>query len=416
MIIEEYHAKTVIRESKPSLFAWSEAYLNPYQGCFHDCKYCDGKSEFYRMHDDFGTRIRAKVNAPHLLERFLSKRKGLIPVNRPSSTKTRLFLDKGNIPKPRFILFIGGGICDVYQPAEKKVKLTRKLLQLAYDYNVPVTFLTKNTLVLRDLDLLKEINKVTYTSVNFTITHVEDSIQAIFEPGASSSTDRFEAVKILRKEGIHSGIYFYPPLPFIGDTDENMNAIFKKAQENQAEFVYVWNLTLKPGRNKRCFLETIKKHFPHLYTNYNQLYGNNNKYGTLDHKKLKLLGLNYPEVKAYKFNYEYKIPYAAKRYIPPGRDHVKTNLLLSEIMLKISYLKRCIIHERNQEARKINKAAIKLETLAKDISTMNKNEFKAQMIPIEAEPYIVDYFVNQKSKLLGEIEKEAYESVLTKLL
>lgn len=415
MIIEEYHAKTVMRKSNPSLFAWSEAYLNPYQGCFHDCKYCDGKSEFYRMHDDFGTRIRLKVNAPHLLEQFLSRRKGLIPVNRSSSKKTRLFLDKGKITKAGFILFIGGGVCDVYQPAEKKVKLTRKLLQLAYDYNVPVNFLTKNTLVLRDLDLLKEINKETYASVNLTITHADDSIQAIFEPGASSSTERFEAVKLLRKEGIYSGIYFYPPLPFIGDTDENMTAIFDKAREINAEFVYVWSLTLKPGRNKRSFMETIKEHFPHLYPKYKQLYSNNNKYGTLDYKKLKPLGLNYPEIKAFKFNYEYKIPYAAKRYIPPGRLHVKSNLFLSEILLKIAYLKSCIIQERNQEAHKINKAAMKLENLAKDVFKMNKNEFKTQMIPIEAEPYIIDYFVNQKSTLLSETEKEAYDSVLSKL-
>ena len=60
MIIEEYYAKTLMRNSSPSLFSWSEHYLNPYQGCYHDCQYCDGKSEVYHMHEDFGNRIRVK--------------------------------------------------------------------------------------------------------------------------------------------------------------------------------------------------------------------------------------------------------------------------------------------------------------------------------------------------------------------
>ena len=79
MILEEYEAKSVVRTSMPSLFSWGEVYLNPYQGCSHDCKYCDGKSEAYYMHTDFAERIRVKTNAPQLLETYL-KRKGFIPL------------------------------------------------------------------------------------------------------------------------------------------------------------------------------------------------------------------------------------------------------------------------------------------------------------------------------------------------
>ena len=134
MIVEEYDAKTLIRSSKTSLFSWSEVYLNPYQGCYHDCKYCDGKSEGYYMHDDFGERIKVKRNAPQLLEQYL-KKQGFFPINR-DKTSTLVdyfpkFRDSAASKTPeKFVLFIGGGVCDTYQPAEKEVKMTREEIEV----------------------------------------------------------------------------------------------------------------------------------------------------------------------------------------------------------------------------------------------------------------------------------------------
>ncbi|MFX0151757.1 MAG: radical SAM protein, partial [Candidatus Hodarchaeota archaeon] len=268
MQIEKYKAKSVIRKSSPSLFAWSEVYLNPYQGCFHDCKYCDGKSEGYFMHDDYANRIRVKINAPDLLEQFLRK-SNFLPIHREkTSTLVDFIPSQKRVQYQKqgyFILFIGGGVCDVYQPAEKKIKITRKLLQIAYDYSLPVFILTKNILVLRDLDLFKKINKDSYACVSFTITHTNEKIQKIFEPRASTTQERFNAIKKLRQEGIHSGIYFYPVLPFIGDTDKNMKEIYHQAKSVDSEFVYCCGLTLKPGRSKKEFLDTIQSHFPELH-------------------------------------------------------------------------------------------------------------------------------------------------------
>ena len=233
MIIEKYKAKSLVRTCSPSLFSWGEAYLNPYQGCYHDCKYCDGKSENYYMHADFGERIRIKINAPLLFEQFL-KKKGFIPLHREKTSTLVDFLpskDSIQFHQPgKFIVHIGGGVCDVYQPAEKEIKITRKLLQITYDYKFPVFILTKNKFVLRDLDLLKKINGETYANVSFTITLADEKVQKIFEPRASTTQERFEAIKTLREEGIHSGVYFYPTLPFIGDTDENMQAIYNQAK------------------------------------------------------------------------------------------------------------------------------------------------------------------------------------------
>ena len=74
MRIEEYNAKSLVRDSYPSAFAWMEYTFNPYQGCWHDCKYCDGKSERYHMHQDFGQVLRVKENADKLLAEFFRKK------------------------------------------------------------------------------------------------------------------------------------------------------------------------------------------------------------------------------------------------------------------------------------------------------------------------------------------------------
>lgn len=412
--IERYDVKSInslIREGVASLFSWAEIYFNLYNGCYHDCAYCDGKSEHYRMHENFGERIRVKQNAPHLLERYLKKR-GF----RSSSQSLHSYIgnkSSGMINKPKFIISPGGGVCDIYQQAEKDVNLTKKVLFILQDYQVPIHILTKNTLVLRDIDIIKEINNQNYATVNFTITHTDDNVQKIFEPNASSSSERFAAIKTLRDAGIHSGIYFYPPLPFIGDTTENMEKMFTKAKEVGAEFVYVWGLTLKPGRNKIGFFNTIKKHYPHLIERYELLFGNNNKYGSMDFKKFDSLKTIHPEIKSFKFNYENKIPYSIPRYVPTGR--IKNNLRITEILLKISYLKRRIIQKDYQTANKLQKAAQMIDKHPKDILSMSKTEFSSLFLPRESQEYAIDYFMNNKSTLLENIEEEAYNSSLDKV-
>jgi DNA repair photolyase len=415
MRIEKYKAKSVIRKSSPSLFSWSEIYLNPYQGCFHDCKYCDGKSEGYYMHDDYADRIRVKINAPKLLEQFLRKR-NFLPIHRDkTSTLVDFIPSQKRVQYQKqdyFVLFIGGGVCDVYQPAEKKIKITRELLQIAYDYSIPVFILTKNILVLRDLDLFKKINKDSYACVCFTITHADEKIQKIFEPRASTTQERFDAIKKLRQEGIHSGIYFYPVLPFIGDTDENMKEIYHQAKSVDSEFVYCWGLTLKPGRSKREFLDTIETHFPKLYPKYVQLYGNNDRYGNLDVNQFKIMGLTWPEVKGFKLGYELGLRYCAKRYVPKGR--IETNLRASEALIKIAYLKGNIIQEKSAKPRLIRKlyqTAKFLETYQKDHTKIKKENLNKFPISKEVKPYLID-FIERGRILLKELEQKAYNNLL----
>jgi DNA repair photolyase len=415
MKIENYSAKSVRRRSSPSLFAWSEVYLNPYQGCFHDCKYCDGKSEGYYMHEDYADRIRVKVNAPKLLEQFLRK-KNFLPVHREKTSTLVDFIPSNERVQYQkqgyFILFIGGGVCDVYQPAEKKIGITRKLLQIAYDYSMPVFILTKNILVLRDLEIFKKINKDSYACVCFTITNVDEKIQKIFEPRASTTQERFDAIKKFRQEGIHSGIYFYPVLPFIGDTNVNMQEIYNQAKSVDSEFVYCWGLTLKPGRSKREFLNTIERHFPELYLKYVKLYNNNDRYGNLDVNQFKKMGLTWPEVKGFKLGYENDLGYCVKRYIPKGR--IEINLRASETLIKIAHLKGNILQEYSSKPRLIRKlyeAARFLETYQQDITMIKKENCNKLPISKEVKPYLIDFII-RGSILLEELEQKAYNNLL----
>ncbi|MFW9852668.1 MAG: radical SAM protein [Candidatus Thorarchaeota archaeon] len=413
MIVEEYDAKTIIRSSKTSLFTWSEAYLNPYQGCYHDCKYCDGKSEGYYMHDDFGERVKVKRNTPYLLEQYL-KKQNFFPINREkTSTLIDYFPNLKNLAASKTpgkpILFIGGGVCDVYQPVEKEVKMTRRLLQIAHDYKMPVSFLTKNNLILRDIDLLKKINEDSYASASFSITLADEKTQKIFEPRASTTQERFDAIKILRDEGVHSGVYFYPTLPFIGDTDENMKSIYKQASEVGAEFVYCWGLTLKPGRNKIEFMNTINENFSDLLPKYTKLYGNEDKYGNLDSEVFNEYGLIWPEIKGYKLGYELGLDYTAKRYVPEGR--ISFNIKITEILYRIAYLKSFFVKSSKYEINRINQASVIINSTKKDVSKMDEKDLMRIGIDKIVFEYIFEFTEKNESTHLKILETEAYDSV-----
>ncbi len=416
MKIEEKLVKTLIRQGGPSVFSWSEIYLNPYQGCYHNCVYCDGKSEYYHMHDDFGDRIFVKKNAPALFKKYL-KSKGFRSVHSNEQFAIDEFFPSlkeisNSKVIPKSIITIGGGVCDVYQQPEKTEKMTRELLEIVYDYQFPLWILTKNDLVLRDLDIIKEINKESYACVNFTITLKDEKAQKIFEPRASSTSERFEAVRALRKEGIHSGIFCYPALPFIGNTDENIQAIYQRAKEVNAEFIYADGLTLKPGRSKDEFMRSVKEHYPNLYPKYEVLYGNNNKYGHLDVEQAKKLGLIWPFHRGYKFGYELGLDYTAKRYVPEGR--IKANLLLSELLRRIVYLEGSILYHPQYEVTAFSKAAKLAEISRKDFGKLEEEEFLDIPTTDKVREVIKKFVKTGKSDYLKELEKKSYDHIVDK--
>lgn len=169
--------------------------MNPYQGCEHGCVYCYARNthEFwgYSAGLDFERRILIKKEAPRLLEELLKKK----------SWKAYPIVLSGNT--------------DCYQPAEKQYKITRLCLKVFLKYRHPVAIITKNALILRDLDILKELTKDNLIGVNISITTLSENTRRILEPRTATIKKRFETVKVLSENGIPVNVMLAPIIPSI---------------------------------------------------------------------------------------------------------------------------------------------------------------------------------------------------------
>lgn len=186
---------------------------NPYQGCEHGCIYCYARNSHeywgYSAGVDFESRIVVKKNAPALLKKF--------------------FENKNWTPAPISL----SGNTDCYQPIERKMRITRKLLEICLEYRNPVGILTKNALVLRDLDILQELNKYQLVSVFSSITSLDEDLRRVLEPRTASYRSRLKVVERLNKAGIPTGIMNAPIIP--GLNDNHMHDVLKAASEAGAK-------------------------------------------------------------------------------------------------------------------------------------------------------------------------------------
>jgi DNA repair photolyase len=234
--------------------------MNLYRGCGHDCAYCDGRAEKYQVQGVFGSDIQVKVNAVELLKREL----GL-------DTAGQAELWPGIRQGGGFVL-LGGGVGDSYQPAEGCFRLARQALELFAENSVPVHVLTKSTLVLRDLDLLERISRSAGALVSFSLSSVDDEISAVFEPGASPPSQRLSTITALRDRGINAGVFLVPVLPFLTDDAESLDRSVSAAAAAGAMYVLFGGMTLKPGRQKDHYLETLARVRPDLVPRCRELY------------------------------------------------------------------------------------------------------------------------------------------------
>jgi DNA repair photolyase len=230
MFYEEVQARSLLSK-RIVADAWfhSNYSMNVYRGCQFSCAYCDGMAEHYHV-DNFREHVRVKINAPNVLEKELER---ILP------GRNKSLLDYTEL-KPEYkrpIIGISGGVSDSYQQAEKKYQITRKILEVLLRHKLPVFLLTKSDLVLRDIDLLEDINKQSFASVCFTITLMDENQKKIYEPHSSSTEDRFNALKTLRSKGIRGGVMAMPIIPFIGDSIENMMGIVNESKKANSEFV-----------------------------------------------------------------------------------------------------------------------------------------------------------------------------------
>lgn len=232
--------------------------VNPYQGCPFNCVYCYTRGSKYGAH--LAKTLSVKVNAPELLEKQLSRR-----------------ARKGEYG----IIFLASQ--EAYIPLEKEFKTTRKLHKIILKHRFPVHIGTKLTLVLRDLDVLKEIGGNAILPVDlkqklkrgmiisFSLSTLNEKIAEIFEPGAPTPKERLETMEKCKKEGFLAGINFIPALPFLSDSDDQLEEMIKTAKGYGAEFVLVGTLTLF-GEGKKLYYKTLEKHFPELVPKYKSLF------------------------------------------------------------------------------------------------------------------------------------------------
>ncbi len=360
-----------IYESPDSWF-WVNASINPYRGCEHNCRYCDGKAEWYRL-DNFNSQIRVKTDSQRYFEKELLSL-GYIPKERPaldqyiSSTNS-----EERIPQKILTLFaIGGGVCDVYQQAEKRFKITRKLLKVAYRFRVPISILTKSALVLRDLELIKKIHAQSYANVSLSITLMDDEIRKIFEPKSHSIDDRFSTLQTIRKNEIPGGIMLMPILPGVGDTEGNLKNIVMKGKEIGTKFVLPAGLTLKPGRNKREMLTTIQNHYPQLGNLYKDLYSNDNKYG-MPRKDVDYLNNGVKFV--HELCFKNKIPDRIPRYLPPYV--IKINYVVSTILFNLTYYYQYVREQSWKKYVDYAKIGRMIEQSSQSVSSLSKTKLKS---------------------------------------
>ena len=181
MKIKEIQAKNILSKSK--VYDWT---INPYVGCQHGCIYCYAKfmKRFSSHKENWGEFVDVKINASELLSQEIKEKK-----------KGRVWIS---------------GVCDPYQPVEKKYELTKKCLEILQKNNWPVVIQTKSPLVLRDLELLKKFQEI---EVGFTITTDDEEIRKIFELRTVPINERIETLDKLHQEGIKTFVMIAPLLP-----------------------------------------------------------------------------------------------------------------------------------------------------------------------------------------------------------
>ena len=254
MTITEIEAKSVLRRHR-KIDSWFVSHygMNLYRGCFHNCIYCDGRAEGYYVSGEFGEDVAVKVNAIEVLRRELDPKRRRKPLSRS-------------------YIMLGGGVGDSYQPIEKKYQLTRRALQLVHESGFPVHVLTKSTLVTRDVDILKRINEQSRAIVSFSFSSTDDRTSAIVEPRVPSPSERLDALKLFKREGIACGMYLLPVIPRVTDTREFLEDAVMKASAAGVDFIIFGAMTLKEGRQKDYFAETIQDHYPQLAADYRRIY------------------------------------------------------------------------------------------------------------------------------------------------
>lgn len=229
-------------------FTWT---INPYRGCEFACKYCYARytHEFMEMRDglEFERKIYVKQHAAELLRQELKRVKADESIALGTAT-------------------------DPYQPTERRFEVTRGILEeFSRHRGFELGIVTKSNLVVRDLEVLKNVARANKVSVHVTVTTLETELARILEPRAPRPDLRIEAVRELAQAGIRVGISCSPVIPGITDSPAHLEALVRAAAEAGADYIFANPLFLKPC-SAAVFLPFLEQNFPHLAESYRERY------------------------------------------------------------------------------------------------------------------------------------------------
>jgi len=236
-VVREITCKSVL--NKCSIGDYS---LNCYVGCAHGCGYCYARymQRFHPHEEPWGRFVDVKTNAVEVLEKQIRR-------------------------MPPGSVFMSSA-CDGWQPLEKTWRLTRECCRILLEHGFRVNALTKSALILRDLDIFAKGN----ARVGVTVTTPDERLAALWEPGASTVSERFNVLAQAHDAGIETSIMFGPLLPFLSDNEASLDALFEQAARLQVNVIWVDTLNARP-KVWDSVRATLRRHFPELEERYRRM-------------------------------------------------------------------------------------------------------------------------------------------------
>lgn len=245
MAVNEIQCKTALNKVKGAYpYTWD---LNIYRGCTHGCKYCYALySHRYLDRKNFYTHVFAKTNVAQVLDGELAKHD---------------LSELVNI----------GSVCDSYQPLEKEMELMPQVLELFIKYRIPAIISTKSDLILRDLELIDKLSKVTYVNVAASLVTMDEDIQKLIEPGAVSPDRRIAMLKEIKEHtDAFTGVHCMPILPYITDDEDSIRAVFAAAKDAGVSYVLPGGLGLR-GQTQKAYFSFLEENMPDVLDKYTAL-------------------------------------------------------------------------------------------------------------------------------------------------
>lgn len=244
----EVRVKSVLNRVCGMGFRWS---VNPYRGCAHGCPFCYARRTHWFLDEDgveqWSTKIFVKVNAPEVL--------------------------RGELARPTWNreLVAVGTATDPYQPAEARYRITRRLLEVLSEFGTPASLVTRSPLVLRDVDVLRELARRAGLTVCVSLVTLDPELARQLEPTVALPRHRLQTVERLSREGIRTGVLLAPVLPGLTDQSRNLHAVVRAAAQAGAHFVA--HSVLHLGEvTREAFWAFLKARHPDLLPTYQSLY------------------------------------------------------------------------------------------------------------------------------------------------